>query len=50
VVVGLRVRPRVRGVFVGGGSGGGVGKRVWGRLDGNVGRLEPLPTTTQMWI
>jgi hypothetical protein len=48
VVVGLCARARVRGVFAGGGSGSGVGRRVGGRLDGGVGRPEPLPTTTRM--
>jgi hypothetical protein len=48
VVVGLRARARVRGVFAGGGSGSGVGRRVGGRLDGGVGRPELLPTTTRM--
>jgi hypothetical protein len=46
VVVGLRAR--VRGVFAGGGSDGGVGRRVGGRLDSGVGRPEPLPTTARM--
>jgi hypothetical protein len=48
VVVGLRARARVCGVFAGGGSGSGVGRRVGGRLDRGVGRPEPLPTTTRM--
>jgi hypothetical protein len=31
-----------------GGSGGGVGRKVGGRLDGGVGRPKPLPTTAWM--
>jgi hypothetical protein len=33
---------------VGHGSGGGVGRRVGGRLDDGVGRPEPLPTMARM--
>lgn len=48
VVVGLHARAHVCGVFAGGGSGGGVGRRVAERLDSDVGRPEPLPTTARM--